>query len=94
MAKTLYERDMEDSLRQIAEVLGVNVSLTADVEDVIRDAKKAGQDAKRWRWWRNFWPALCRMEVARFVGLDLSRTHVQSPDDMDAVTDAARKEKP
>ncbi len=61
-----------------------------------RDALRA--DAERWRWWRNFWPALCRIEVAWFVGLDLSRTHVQGPNDMDAVTDAAidaaRKDKP
>jgi hypothetical protein len=47
-------------------------------------------DAERWRYWRNFWPALCRMEVARFARLDLSRKHVQSPADMDEVTDAAR----
>ena len=47
------------------------------------------KDADRWRWWRNRWPALCRMEVARFAGLDLTRTYVQSPEDMDAVTDAA-----
>ena len=47
------------------------------------------RDAERWRWWRNRWPALCRMEVARFAGLDLTRTYVQSPEDMDAVTDAA-----
>jgi hypothetical protein len=52
-----------------------------------RDALRA--DAERWRWWRNRWPALCRMDVARFAGLDLSRVHVQGPGDMDAVTDAA-----
>lgn len=47
------------------------------------------KDAERWRYWRNFWPALCRMEVARFARLDLSKTHVQSPTEMDRVTDAA-----
>ncbi len=47
------------------------------------------RDAERWRYWRNFWPALCRMEVARFARIDLSRKHVQSPADMDDVTDAA-----
>jgi len=47
------------------------------------------KDAERWRYWRNFWPALCRMEVARFARLDLRAVHVQSPADMDKVTDAA-----
>ena len=62
---------------------GAFAALTAE-----RDALRA--DAERWRYWRNFWPALCRMEVARFARLDLSRAYVQSPADMDAVTDAAR----
>ena len=47
------------------------------------------KDAERWRYWRNYWPALCRMEVARFARLDLRTTYVQSPADMDKVTDAA-----
>ena len=47
------------------------------------------RDAQRWRYWRNFWPALCRMDVARFAGLDLRTTYVQSPADMDKVTDDA-----
>ena len=47
------------------------------------------KDAARWRYWRLFWPALCRMEVAQFARLDLSTTYVQSPEDMDKVTDAA-----
>lgn len=48
------------------------------------------EDAARWRWWRQRWAALCRMEVAASVGLDLSRIHVTNANDMDAVTDAAR----
>lgn len=70
--------------------------LRQEIEDAWRlirqyqDALPALQkDAERWRYWRNFWPALCRMEVARFAGLDLTRVYVQSPADMDAVTDAA-----
>lgn len=53
-------------------------------------AEQVVADAERWRWWRNFWPALTSMSVARFVGLDLSQTYVQTPEQMDAVTDAAR----
>lgn len=49
MPKTLYERDMEDSLRQIAVALGVDVSGTPDVEDVIRAAIRVGKDAERYR---------------------------------------------
>lgn len=48
-------------------------------------------DAERWRYWRNLWPALTLMEVARFARLDLTRTYVDSPEKMDEVTDAARK---
>ena len=46
-------------------------------------------NAARWRYWRNYWPALCRMEVARFAGLDLRTTYVQDPAGMDRVTDEA-----
>lgn len=49
MAKTLYERDMEDSLRQIAQALGVAWEHFPDVEDLIRKAHKAGKDAERYR---------------------------------------------
>lgn len=48
-------------------------------------------DAERWRYWRNLWPALTKMDVAAFAGLDLTRTYVDSPEKMDEVTDAARK---
>lgn len=66
-------------------------------EALLQDACKAlradvaalRKDAERWRYWRNYWPALCRMEVARFACLDLRTTYVQSPADMDKVTDAA-----
>jgi hypothetical protein len=54
------------------------------------EVERLRADAERWRYWRNFWPALCRMEVARFARLDLRETYVQSPADMDKVTDAAR----
>lgn len=60
----------------------------------LREERRQAQlekDAARWRYWRNFWPALCRMEVARFARLDLSTTYVQSPEDMDKVTDAAMR---
>jgi hypothetical protein len=64
------------------------------VAEVHRLRQALREDAERWRYWRNYWPALCRMEVARFAGLDLTRVYVQSPADMDAVTDAAMQRKP
>ena len=48
--KTLYERDMEDSLRQIAEALGVTFDGIPDVEKVISAAKEAVTDTKRLAW--------------------------------------------
>lgn len=55
----------------------------------------ANRDAARWRYWRNYWPALCRFEVARFAQIDLTRVHVDSPALMDQVTDEAiRRGKP
>lgn len=57
MPKTLYERDMEDSLRQIAEALGLDIGGTPDVEKLIRAAKRAGKDAERYRWLRDLAPA-------------------------------------
>jgi hypothetical protein len=51
-------------------------------------------DAARWRWWRLRYTALTGMDTARFAGLDLSKVYVNSPEKMDAVTDAAMKEQP
>lgn len=58
------------------------------LSDVLRELIA---DAKRWRYWRNLWPALTKMDVARFARLDLTQTYVDSPEKMDEVTDAARK---
>lgn len=44
MAKTNYERDMKDSLRQIAEALGVGLIGTPDVEFLIREARNTARD--------------------------------------------------
>lgn len=53
-----------------------------------------GRDAVRWQWWRQRYMALCRTDCASRVGLDLTRIHVQSPHQMDAVTDAAMRKPP
>lgn len=81
MAKTLYERDMEDSLRQIAVALGVDVSGTPDVEDVIRAAGKAGKDAQRYRRVRDEDDAFEALKVAYYNG--------KTPAEIDAAVDAA-----
>lgn len=64
-----------------------------DMPELTEQAKAehdaAMADAARWRYWRNYWPALCLMEVARFAGLDLRTTYVQDPAGMDRVTDEA-----
>lgn len=64
-------------------------ALQANERRLIDELAALRKDAERWRYWRNHWPALCRMEVARFAGLNLRTTYVQSPADMDRVTDAA-----
>ena len=47
MPKTLYERDMENSLLQIAEALGINTtSKPPKIEDIIRAAKQAGERSR------------------------------------------------
>lgn len=43
MPKTLYERDMEDSLTRIAAALGLDMGGTPDVEALIRAAQRAGE---------------------------------------------------
>lgn len=60
-------------------------TLPRDPAEVMRLA----EDAQRWRFWRQHWQLLTRMEVARPAGIDLSRRGVYSPDEMDEVTDAA-----
>lgn len=65
------------------------------VEALKARLEEAERDAKRWRWWRRNFAALCSMQCAQIAGLDLSRTFVDSPMKMDAVTDAAiTKERP
>lgn len=67
----------------------VLAQVDAELAALRAECERLKQDAARWRYWRNFWPALCRMEVARFARLDLRTTYVQGPTDMDTVTDAA-----
>lgn len=74
----------------MGQTIGPKRGVVEDVADVRAERDALRADAERWRYWRNYWPALCRMEVARFARLDLSTTYVQSPADMDKVTDAAR----
>jgi hypothetical protein len=52
------------------------------------------KDAERWQWWRQRHAALCSTDCARAVGLDLRRIYVQTPQQMDTVTDAARHKAP
>ena len=63
--------------------------LRAQVAQQAAEVQRLRADAERWRYWRNYWPALCRMEVARFARLDLRMAYVQGPAAMDEVTDAA-----
>lgn len=69
--------------------LGVEVGAARAQEPDQDEPSADARDAQRWRWWRNYWPALTSMQCARFVGLDLSQTYVDSPEKMDAATDAA-----
>jgi len=63
--------------------------LEAELDRLRAENDALQKDAERWRYWRNYWPALCRFEVARFARIDLTRVHVDSPALMDQVTDAA-----
>ena len=65
--------------------------------DIMRQLKKAEAeverlraDAERYRWLRQRYPALTTMQAARGVGLDLSRTFVNTAEKFDAAIDAAR----
>ena len=46
-------------------------------------------DARRWRYWRRHWYQLASHQCAQAAGLDLRRVYVQSPRQLDQVTDAA-----
>lgn len=54
-----------------------------------RQLEEARKDAERWLWWRKRWSAMCTESCARRAGIDLSNVYVQSPEQMDFVTDAA-----
>lgn len=45
--------------------------------------------AKRYAWLRERHQALCTMQAAQAIGLNLSKTHVQTPQQLDEVIDAA-----
>lgn len=82
--------DEQEAEHQEAGVQRVN-DVLAEMERRKAEHDAAMADAARWRYWRNYWPALCHMEVARFAGLDLRTTYVQDPIGMDRATDEAMK---
>ena len=82
MATDEQEAEHQAGVQRVNDVL-------ARMEKAKAEHDAAMADAARWRYWRNYWPALCRMEVARFAGLDLRTTYVQDPASMDRVTDEA-----
>jgi hypothetical protein len=82
MATDEQEAEHQAGVQRVNDVL-------ARMEKAKAEHDAAMADAARWRYWRNYWPALCRMEVARFAGLDLRTTYVQDPAGMDRVTDEA-----
>lgn len=49
-------------------------------------------DAERYRWLRERHQALCTMQAAQTIGLNLSKTCVQTPQQLDEVIDAAMLE--
>lgn len=76
-------KELRETLTAVSDALDYLHGMTP------QQAADVRKDAARWRYWRNYWSALCRTEVARFARLDLSTIYVQSPGDMDKVTDAA-----
>jgi hypothetical protein len=54
------------------------------------EVERLRADAERYRWLRQRHPALTTMQAARGVGLDLSRTFVNTAEKFDAAIDAAR----
>lgn len=60
--------------------------IDADAERI----KALEADAERYRWLRERYSALTRMEIARGLGLDLSKVYVNTAEKFDAAIDAAR----
>ena len=52
-------------------------------------AETAMEYAKRYAWLRDRHQALCTMQVAQALGLNMSKTFVQTPAQFDEVIDAA-----
>lgn len=52
-------------------------------------AETAMEYAKRYAWLRERHQALCTMQAAQQIGLNLSTTYVQTPQQLDEVIDAA-----
>ena len=86
MPKTLYEHDMEDTLRQIADALGVAGSRGPDAEELIRAAKVAGKDAERYRRWRADYTDHANPLFSEML---LALADAWTADDVDAAIDAA-----
>ena len=92
-ARTL-ERELAQMAAENARICAAHKGLMLEAERRVSEleaalAEKSSADAARWRYWRNYWPALCRSDVSRFASIDLKRIHVDSPELMDKVTDAA-----
>jgi hypothetical protein len=64
--------------------------LLAERDEACAEVERLRADAERYRWLRQRYPALTTMQAARGVGLDLSRTFVNTAEKFDAAIDAAR----
>ncbi len=64
------------------------VPTKAEREQEVREAKLLA-DARRYRWLRQRYGALCRAEPAQALGLDLRKVYVNTAEKFDAVVDAA-----
>ena len=83
---------MESRLSRNGGVLFLPVLLDKAADEIKTLRAQVAQykpDAERWQFWRVRYSALCTEHCARRAGIDLTSTYVNTPEKMDAVTDAA-----
>lgn len=70
--------------------------LVASKAEQRAEARQAAleKDAARYRWLRQRYDVLCRMQAAQGLGLDLSTAYVRSAEQFDGVIDAAMAPRP
>lgn len=87
--KRWQDRLKERDPHQIDHQEVMSQCVEAEITELRAQVAQYQKGHERWQFWRARYSALCTEHCARRAGIDLTSTYVNTPEKMDAVTDAA-----